>query len=189
MPFCAPRTSCSRLLADDSPVRPCRQPRYTLSRLPSLDGEPSDGQTEKHVSADRSVSGNSSTRTVIRKQPDTGPEVVTASQSQLCVDAERRISSMQKLRRRVQLTKGTKSVSETQPKVEFGQTKYGIETWAGISSLPLLTSTAAPRPPASVVKATFWTCGASTSVPAAAIVVTIQRSTRYLRGWRTMMSG
>ncbi|KAK0344838.1 hypothetical protein LTR91_009165 [Friedmanniomyces endolithicus] len=122
MPFCAPRTSCSRLLADDSPVRPCRQPRYTLSRLPSLDGEPSDGQTEKHVSADRSVSGNSSTRTVIRKQPDTGPEVVTASQSQLCVDAERRISSMQKLRRRVQLTKGTKSVSETQPKVEFGQT-------------------------------------------------------------------
>ncbi|KAK1062149.1 hypothetical protein LTR74_010459 [Friedmanniomyces endolithicus] len=122
MPFCAPRTSCSRLLADDSPVRPCRQPRYTLSRLPSLDGEPSDGQTEKHVSADRSVSGISSTRTVIRKQPVSGPEVVTASQSQLCVNTERRISSMQKLLRWVQLTKGTKSVSETQPKFELGQT-------------------------------------------------------------------
>ncbi|KAK0276330.1 hypothetical protein LTR35_010655 [Friedmanniomyces endolithicus] len=122
MPFCAPRTSCSRLLADGSPFRPCRQPRYTLSRLPSLDGEPSDGQIEKHVSADRSVSGISSTRTVIRKQPVSGPEVVTASQSQLSVNTEGRISSMQKLLRMVQLTKGTKSVSETQPKVELGQT-------------------------------------------------------------------
>jgi len=189
MPFCAPRTSCSRLLADDSPVRPCRQPRYTLSRLPSLDDEPSDGQTGKHVSAERSVSVVSSTRTVIRKQPVSGPEVVTASQSQLRVTTDRRISSMQKLLRKVQLTKGTESVSETQPQVELGQTRYGIETWASISVLPLLTSTAAPRPPVSVAKAMFWTCGASTSVPAAAIVVTIQRTTRYLRGWRTMMSG
>ncbi|KAK0930758.1 hypothetical protein LTR91_010517 [Friedmanniomyces endolithicus] len=122
MPFCAPRTSCSRLLADDSPVRPCRQPRYTLSRLPSLDDEPSDGQTGKHVSAERSVSVVSSTRTVIRKQPVSGPEVVTASQSQLRVTTDRRISSMQKLLRKVQLTKGTESVSEIQPQVELGQT-------------------------------------------------------------------
>ncbi|KAK3112514.1 hypothetical protein LTR53_011144 [Teratosphaeriaceae sp. CCFEE 6253] len=106
MASCVSRFSCHRLSTDDnSPSKPCRQPRYTLSRVPSLETCKHDSPGLQHTRPQASESSSSSTRTVqtvIRKQAHHGSQGVVRSSAAPRLRAEKRDSSLQVLVRRAQ---------------------------------------------------------------------------------------
>ncbi|KAK3072421.1 hypothetical protein LTR53_006835 [Teratosphaeriaceae sp. CCFEE 6253] len=106
MASCASSFSCHRLPTEDcSPTKPCRQPRYTLSRVPSLETTEHDIPGLQHTRPRASESSSSSTRTVrtvIRKQAHHGSQGVLRSSTAPLLRAEKRDSSMQVLVRRAQ---------------------------------------------------------------------------------------